>query len=65
MVGDRDRRHAELRHPFAELRETIRAIEQGVLAVKMKMDEIAGHLTILSHFVEKRSAHASMTTSRK
>jgi hypothetical protein len=43
VVGDRDRRHAELGHALAQLGKPIRAVEKGVLTVKMKMNEVAGH----------------------
>jgi hypothetical protein len=55
VVGDGDRRHPELGNPAAELRKPVGAVEQGVLAVKMEMDEVAGHGTILSQFVAKES----------
>jgi len=45
VVGDRDGGHAELGDAAAELRETIRAIEEGVLTVEMEVNEVAGHRT--------------------
>ena len=43
VVGDGDRGHAELRHALAELRQAVGAVEERVLTVKVKVDEVAGH----------------------
>jgi hypothetical protein len=43
VVRDGNRRHPELAHPTAELRQAIGSVEQRVLRVEMEMDEVAGH----------------------
>jgi hypothetical protein len=43
VVGDRDRGHAELGDPAAELGQPVGAVQERVLAVEMKVDEVAGH----------------------
>jgi len=71
VVGDRDGGHAELGDAAAELRETIRAIEEGVLTVEMEVNEVAGHRTriILSAIgrgaAEKSAAAKSVARSRR
>jgi hypothetical protein len=50
VIGDGDRRHSQIRDSLAEFRQPVGAVEQGVLAVKVEMDEVAGHLPILRHF---------------
>ena len=43
VVGDRHRRHAELRDSLAQFGKPVRAVEKGVLAMEMEMNEVAGH----------------------
>jgi hypothetical protein len=47
VIRDSDGGHPELADALAELRQAIGAVEEGVLAVEMKVDEIAGHVRIL------------------
>ena len=55
VVGDGDRRHPELGDPLAQLRQTVRAVEKGVLAVEVKMDEVAGHRPIVALNVKRKT----------
>ena len=42
VIGDRDRGHAERLHALDELLDPVAAVEQGVLAVEMEVDETVG-----------------------
>ena len=43
MVGDRHGGHPELGDPLAQFGEPVGAVEEGVLAVEMEVNEVAGH----------------------
>ena len=47
MVGDRDRGHSEFLHPLDEPLDPVSTIEQRVLAVEMKVDEISRVIRLL------------------
>jgi hypothetical protein len=55
VVGDRDRGHAQLGDPLAELGESVGAVEEGVLTVEVKVYEVARHRTSIITRVEARS----------
>ncbi len=58
VVGDRDRRHAELGDALAQLGQSVGAVEEGVLAVEMEVDEVAGHRASIIRRSEKEADDA-------
>jgi hypothetical protein len=47
VIGHGDCGHPELANALAEFRQAVGAVEERVLAVEVKVDEIAGHVRIL------------------
>src|SRR4029077_18403846 len=58
VVGDRHRGHPELGDALAQLGQLVRAVEQGILAVKVKVNEVAEHrnpILLSRKMIETRS----------
>src|SRR6185436_17793482 len=67
VIGDGERVHAERLDPVEEIRNPVRAVEQGVFAVGVEVDErhrVAGYRALRSSSSKTRSRGSRRASSR-